>query len=161
MVSLGFELADIGRLWAGVRTSVPRAIVTAAPTGLPARQSLGVTLTVPYTVARRDVAEVPNVSPRSAPPTEETRELMSWLVPECCRLQRPTLVRIGENQGNITGEGVLEPLHLLLTLFKLRRSEKGVVGGLEASQPQPPSPILLSSSPILLMPIRVWVDTSL
>nr|POE94008.1 hypothetical protein CFP56_35805 [Quercus suber] len=127
----------MGRLWAGVRTSVPRAVVAAAPTGLPMRQSLGVTPMAPCTMAQRDVVEVPNVSPRSAPPTKETCELMSWLVLECCRLQRPTLVRSGENQGNITGEGVSVPLHLLLALFKLRRTEKGVVGGLETSQPLP------------------------
>nr|POF24377.1 hypothetical protein CFP56_35355 [Quercus suber] len=151
----------MGRLWAGVRTSVPRAVMAAAPTGLPVRQNLGVTPMAPYKVVRRDVVEVPNISPRSTPPTKETCEFMSWAVLECCRLQRPTLARIGENQGNITGEGVPEPLHLLLTLFKLRRSEKGVVGGFEASPSRPPSALLLSSSPILLVPIKERVDTSL
>nr|POE91868.1 hypothetical protein CFP56_74169 [Quercus suber] len=97
------------RLWAGVRTSVPRAVMAAAPTGLPVRQSLGVTPMAPCTVVRRDVVEVPNVSPRSAPPTKETCELMSWPVPECCRLRRPTLTKSGENQGNIMREGVPAP----------------------------------------------------
>ena len=151
----------MGRLWTGVRTSVPKAIVAAAPTGLPVRQSLGVTPMAPCTVARRDVVEVPNVPPWSAPPTEETCELTSWAVPECCRLQRPALVGVGENQRNIMGEGVPEPLHLLLALFKLSRSKRGAVGDLGTSQPHPPSVRLLSSSPILLMPVRARVDTSL
>nr|POE64709.1 hypothetical protein CFP56_06322 [Quercus suber] len=111
--------------------------MAAAPTGLPVRQNLGVTPMAPYKVARRDVVEVPNVFPRSAPPTKKTCEFISWAVSECYRLQRPTLVRIGENQGNIMGEGFSEPLHLLLSLFQLRRFGKGVVGGLETSWPSP------------------------
>ena len=151
----------MGRPWTGAKASVPSSIAAAAPTGLPVRQSLGVTPMAPCTVARRDVVEVPNVSPWSAPSTKETCELTSRAVPECCRLRRPTLVGVGENQGNIMGEGVPEPLHLLLALFKLSRSAKGVVGDLGTSQPHPPSVRLLSSPPILLMPVRVQVDTSL
>lgn len=151
----------MGRFWASVRTSVPRAVVAATPTGFPVQQNLGVTPMAPYTVAWRDVVEVPKVSPRSAPSTEETCEFMSWLVPERCRLQRPTLVRVGGNQGNIMRDAVPVRLHLLLALFKLCRTGQGVASGLKASQPQPPSPLLLSSSPILLTPIRARVDTSL
>ena len=88
----------------------PRAVVTTAPTRFPARQSLGIAPIVPYVVARRDVPEVPNTPPRGAPLPEETCKITSWLVPECCCLQRPTLVRIGENQGNIMGEGFPVPL---------------------------------------------------
>nr|POE93967.1 putative ribonuclease h protein [Quercus suber] len=110
----------------------PRAVVTAAPTRLPARQSLGVTLIVPCAVARRDIPEVPNAPPRGTPLLEETRKITSRLVPECCRLQRPTLVRIRENQGNIMGEGFPVPLRRLLSLFQLRRTGQGVVGSLEA-----------------------------
>ena len=118
-----------------------RATVAAATTGLPAQQSLGVTLAVPCTGARRDIVEVPNVTPQSAPPTNETRELSSWLVPKCCRLRWPMLVQFGEGQGSITGEGVLGSLRRLLALFKLRlRGEPA---------PSPLPVLLLSSSPIL------------
>ena len=139
----------MGWLWAGVRTSVPRAVVAAAPTGFPAWQSLGVTPMVPCMVAQRDVVEVPNVSPRSAPPTEEMCEFTSWPVPECCYLLRPTLVRVGENQGNIMRKGG-RCTYICSSLCS------------SFGAPGPPRPLLLlSSSPILLMLIKARVDTSL
>nr|POE91871.1 hypothetical protein CFP56_74172 [Quercus suber] len=106
--------------------------MAAAPAGLSVRQSLGVTLMMPFEVSQKGVVKEPNVFPRSTPPTRKMCELTSWAVLECCRPQWPTLKRIGENRGNIMGEGILEPLLLLLSLFQLRPAEKGVAGGPEA-----------------------------